>query len=152
MQHQGMSVSYGGVNKRYSKGLTSRRCLLTFGLGLSVLGIVGFFVDTQAGDLYDLGTGQSIAYLIVGLASLLVGEVWGSDWKRAFLGLEGLFFLVVGIAGFAIAGGDSHDLGIFNVENPWENVVHLLLGLIFLGTALFPRRFRDYSFGSSVSD
>ena len=152
MQRMGMSVSYGGVSMRYSKGLTSRRCLLIFGLVLTAVGIAGFFVDSQAGDLYDLGTGQSIAYLIMGLASLVVGEVWNSDWKRAFLGLEGLFFLIVGIAGFAIAGGSGHDLGIFNVENPWENVAHLLLGLIFLGTVLYPRRFRDYSFGSSVSD
>lgn len=148
----GMSLSYGGVTKLYSKGLTNRRCLLIFGLVLTAVGIAGFFVDSQAGDLYDLGTGQSIAYLIMGVASLLVGEVWNSDWKRAFLGLEGLFFLIVAIAGFAIAGGSGHDLGIFNVENPWENLAHLLLGLIFLGTALYPRRFRDYSFGSSVSD
>ena len=147
----GMSVSYGGVTKRYSKGLTNRRCLLIFGLVLAVAGVVGFIVDTEAGGLYDLGAGQSAAYLIMGVASLIVGEVWNSDWKRVFLGVEGLFFLVVAIAGYAI-GGSSGDLGIFTVGNPWENLAHLLLGLTFLGTALYPRRFRDYSFGSSVSD
>ena len=145
-------VNYGGVTRRYSKGLTVRRTLLIFGLGLTALGVAGFFVESQPGDLFHLDTGQNIAYLVTGLAALLVGELWSSEWKRYFLGLEGVFFLVVAIAGFAISGGNSHDLGIFDVEHPWENIVHLLLGLLFAGAVLYPRRFRDYSVGTSVSD
>ena len=76
----------------------------------------------------------------------------GSEWKRGFLGLEGLFFLAVGIAGFALSAGGSGNLGIFTVAHPWENVAHLLLGLLFLGVVFYPRRFRDYSIGTNVSD
>ena len=147
-----VSVKYGPVTKYYAKGLTSRRTLLTFGLLLAAVGVAGFFVDSQAGDAYHLDTGQNIAYLVIGIASLYVGEVWSSDSKRIFLGAVGIFFLGVAIAGFAVAGGDSHDLGIFSVEHPWENVAHLLLGLLFLGVVFYPRRFRDYSIGTNVSD
>ena len=147
-----VAVKYGPVTKYYAKGLTSRRALLSFGLLLSVVGVAGFFVDSKAGDAYHLDTGQNIAYLVIGIASLYVGEVWSSDSKRIFLGAVGVFFLGVAIAGFAVAGGESHDLGIFDVEHPWENVAHLLLGLLFLGVVFFPRQFRDYSLGTNVSD
>ena len=145
-------AKYGPVTRHYAKGLTNRRALLSFGLLLAVVGVAGFFVDSKPGDAYHLDTGQNIAYLVMGLASLLVGEVWSSEWKRAFLGLEGLFLLGVAIAGFAISGGEGHNLGIFNVEHPWENVAHLLLGLLFLGVVFYPRRFREYSLGTNVSD
>ena len=152
----GITVQYGGVTKRYAKGLTNRRCLLIFGLILAVVGVVGFFVPSQAGDLYTMGIGQSIAYLVIGVASLYVGEVWNSPPKRLFTGVVGFFFLVVAVAGFALAALGNHHLGIdlwvFYVQHPWENAAHLTLGVIFLGTALYPRRFREYSVGSSVSD
>ena len=147
-----VTVKYGPVTKHYSKGLTTRRTLLIFGLVLAAVGVAGFFIDSQAGDAYHLDTGQNVAYLVIGLASLLVGEVWSSESKRIFLGAVGVFFLGVAIAGFAISGGEGHDLGIFNSEHPWENVVHLLLGLLFIGVVFYPRRFRDYSIGTNVSD
>ena len=156
MGMSGMTVSYGGVVKRYSKGLTSRRCLLIFGLILAVAGVAGFFVPSKAGDPYTIGVGQSIAYLVIGLASLYVGEVWNSEYKRIFAGVIGVFFLAVAIAGFVFSQyADSSlgtNLGVFRVEHPWENTAHLVLGVIYAGTALYPRRFRDYSFGTNVSD
>ena len=145
-------VKYGPVTRHYAKGITNRRALLAFGILLTAGGVAGFFIRSQPGHAYYLDTGQNIAYLVIGLASLVVGEVWSSEWKRAFLGLEGLFFLGVAIAGFAVSGSEGHNLGIFNVEHPWENVAHLLLGLIALGVVLYPRRFRDYSLGTNVSD
>jgi len=145
-------VQYGPVWKHYSKGLTSRRALLLFGALMTGAGIAGFFVGTEPGDLYHLDTGQNVAYLVMGVASLLVGEVWTSSWKRAFLGLEGVFLVGVAIAGFAVAGGEGHDLGMFDVEHPWENVAHLVVGAVFLATVFYPRRFRDYSYGTAVSD
>ncbi len=156
MGMSGMTVSYGGVVKRYSKGLTSRRCLLIFGLILAVAGVAGFFVPSKAGDPYTIGVGQSIAYLMIGLASLYVGEVWNSEYKRIFAGVIGVFFLAVAIAGFVFSQyADSSlgtNLGVFSVEHPWENTAHLVLGVIYAGTALYPRRFRDYSYGTNVSD
>ena len=153
---KGITVSYGPVTKRYAKGLTNRRCLLIFGALLTAAGIAGFFLPTQPGDFYHMGVGQSVAYLVLGVAALYVGEVWNSEYKRIFLGLEGLFFLVIGIAGFALApmsaGAEAVNLGIFTAQNPWENLAHLALGLIFLGTALYPRRFRDYPYSSNASD
>ena len=147
-----MIVKYGPITKHYAKGLTNRRVLLIFGLVLAGLGVAGFFADTSPGDAYHLDNGQTIAYLVIGLASLLVGEVWSSESKRLFLGIVGIFFFGVAVAGFAVSGGQGKDIGIFSVEHPWENVVHLLLALVFLGSVLYPHRFRDYSHGTSVSD
>ena len=153
---KGITVTYGPVTKNYAKGLTNRRCLLSFGALLTVVGIAGFFIDTGPRDLYHLGIGQSIAYLIIGVASLYVGEVWNSEYKRVFLGIEGLFFLAIGVVGFLMSpfmgSADSINLGMFTVQHPWENAAHLTLGVIFLAAALYPRRFRDYSFSSNASD
>ena len=156
MGMSGMTVTYGGVVKRYAKGLTSRRCLLIFGLVLAVAGAAGFFVPSQPGDVYTMGAGQSIAFLVIGLASMYVGEVWNSEYKRIFAGVVGVFFLAVAVAGFQLSQFVDHRLGIdlwiFSVEHPWENTVHLILGAIYAGTAIYPRRFRDYSYGTNVSD
>ena len=100
---KGITVSYGPITKNYAKGLTNRRCLLIFGALLTVAGIAGFFLGTSPQDLYHMDLGQSIAYLALGVAALYVGEVWNSEYKRVFLGLEGLFFLAVGVAGFILS-------------------------------------------------
>ena len=153
---KGITVSYGPVTKSYAKGLTNRRCLLIFGALLTAAGVAGFFLGTGPSDLYHLDLGQSIAYLVLGVVSLYVGEVWNSEYKRVVLGLEGLFFLAIGVIGFLMspfAGpADSINLVIFTVQHPWENAAHLTIGVIFLATALYPRRFRDYSYSSNVSD
>ena len=153
---KGITVSYGPVTKSYAKGLTNRRCLLIFGALLTAAGIAGFFLGTGPNDLYHMDLGQSIAYLALGVISLYIGEVWNSEYKRVFLGLEGLFFLAIGVIGFLMSpfagSADSTNLAIFTVQHPWENAAHLTLGVILLATALYPRRFRDYSYSSNVSD
>ena len=152
----GITVRYGPITKHYAKGLTNRRCLLIFGSLLAAAGIAGFFVDSRPGDLYHMGVDQSIAYLVMGLTALYVGEVWSSEYKRVFLAIEGVFFLGIAIAGFVMSALVEYQsgiyLGVFSVQHPWESAAHLLLGVIFLGTALYPRRFRDYSYSSNVSD
>lgn len=144
-------VQYGPVWREYSKGLTNRRYLLVLGALMTVVGVVGFFLGTNPEDLYHVDIGQSIAYLVLGLMALLAGEVWTSSWKRALLALEGVVLAGVGIAGFIVAGGGVGDLGIFSV-NLWENVAHVVFGVLALATVLYPRRFRDYSYGTAVSD
>lgn len=154
-------TNYGGYVKHYSKGLTNRRCLVIFGALIAASGVAGFilgltdtFGGTKPEDLvYQLGTGQNIAYLVIGLTMLLVGETWSSEWKVVFLGIVGVFFVGMAVAGFVLSGkGDDYSLVFFSVNHPWENITHLVLGLIFLATAVYPRRFRDYSFANSVSD
>ena len=144
-------VQYGPVWREYSKGLTNRRCLMGLGALMTVVGVAGLVLGTGPDDLYHLDIGQSIAYLVLGVIALLAGEVWTSSWKRTLLGIEGLLITVVGIAGFIVAGGGSGDLGIFSV-GVWENVAHVVFGAIAMVTVLYPRRFRDYSYGTAVSD
>ena len=144
-------VQYGPVWREYSKGLTNRRYLMVLGALMTVVGVVGFFLGTDSSDLYHIDVGQSIAYLVLGLMALLAGEVWTSSWKRVLLGVEGVLLAGVGIAGFIAAGGGTGDLGIFSVAL-WENVAHVVFGTVALATVFYPRRFRDYSYGTAVSD
>ena len=146
-----VKVQYGPVWKEYSKGLTNRRALMVLGALMTVVGVVGFFVGTEPGDLFHLDMGQNIAYLVLGLTALLSGETWTSGWKRSFLGVQGVLLTGVGIAGFIVAGGGDGDLGIFSVAL-WENIAHVVFGAIALATVLYPRHFRDYSYGTAVSD
>ncbi len=144
-------VQYGPVWREYSKGLTNRRYLLVLGALMTVVGVAGFFLGTDSEDLYHIDVGQSIAYLVLGLMALLAGEVWTSSWKRVLLGLQGALLTGVGIAGFVVAGGGTGDLGMFSVSL-WENIAHVAFGAVALVTVLYPRRFRDYSYGTAVSD
>ena len=155
-QVKGVVVTYGGVTQRYSKGLTNRRCQLILSVVLAAAGIAGFFVPSSPGGIYDMGIGQSIAYLIMGIFTWYVGEVWNSPIKRGYNVVIGVFFLGIGIAGFVLAaingGGTDSNLHMFYVSHPWENAAHLTIGVIFLATALYRRRFREYSVGSAASD
>ena len=144
-------VQYGPVWKQYPKGLTNRRALMALGTLMTVVGVAGFFIGTEKGDLYHLDIGQNIAYLVLGLVALLSGETWTSSWKRTFLGVEGVLLAGVGVAGFIVAGGGDGTLGIFSVTL-WENITHVLFGALALGTVRYPRHFRDYSYGTAVSD
>ena len=144
-------VQYGPVWKQYPKGLTNRRALMALGTLMTVVGVAGFFIGTEKGDLYHLDIGQNTAYLVLGLVALLSGETWTSSWKRTFLGVEGVLLAGVGVAGFIVAGGGDGTLGIFSVTL-WENITHVLFGALALGTVMYPRHFRDYSYGTAVSD
>ena len=144
-------VQYGPIWKEYSKGLTNRRYLLILGILMAAVGVAGFFLDTNASDLYHLETGQSVAYLVLGLVALLAGEVWTSSWKRALLGVEGALITGFGVTGFIAGGSETADLGIFTV-GLWENIAHVVFGAIALVTVFYPRKFRDYSYGTAVSD
>ena len=68
----------------------------------------------------------------------------------------GVFFAAIAIAGFIMAAVQDASMGsnlyLFHVSHPWENAAHLTIGVIFLATALYRRRFREYSVGSAVSD
>lgn len=144
-------VQYGPVWREYSKGLTNRRYLLVLGALMTVVGVAGFFLGTGPDDLYHLDVGQRIAYLVLGLLALLAGEIWTSGWKRVLLGIQGVLLAGVGVAGFIAGGGGTGDLGMFSV-GLWENVAHVVFGGIALVTVFYPRRFRDYSYGTAVSD
>ena len=67
-------VQYGPVWKQYPKGLTNRRALMALGTLMTVVGVAGFFIGTEKGDLYHLDIGQNIAYLVLGLVALLSGR------------------------------------------------------------------------------
>ena len=146
-----VKVQYGPVWREYSKGLTNRRYLMILGTLMTAVGVAGFFLGNDVGDPYHLDIGQNISYLALGLIALLAGEVWTSSWKRALLGVEGVLIAGVGIAGFVVAGGGTGDLGMFSV-GLWENVAHVVFGVAALATVFYPRRFRDYSYGTAVSD
>ena len=155
-QVKGIVVTYGGVTQRYTKGITNRRCQLIMSAILTAAGIAGFFVPSSAGAMFDIGIGQSIAYIVMGVFTWYVGEVWNSPIKRGYNVVIGAFFLGIAIAGFVMAAvGDSSagtNLYLFYVSHPWENAAHLTIGVIFMATALYRRRFREYSVGSATSD
>ena len=91
-----------------------------------------------------------------GLESLprpLRGTAQGSSRCRkwAFLSLE-TYFHGRGHRPFPHLWWQQLGLGHFQRGKPIRKRGALAAGATFLGTALYPRRFRDYSFGSSASD
>jgi hypothetical protein len=118
------------------------------GAVLLVLGVVGFLgVLTQgATPFFWLDTGENVAHVVLGLVALAAVFVPGLNsalapvykWIVALVGVVALFF---GLYGFVVAGAPPpNTFGLANLENPADNVLHLVVGLWALYAAFLGPR------------
>jgi len=103
------------------------------GVVLIVLGLLGFTGITNSFEPFFLTAGENIAHVALGVVGLGAGFGTKSAdlhrWLVAFIALSGLF---TGIYGFTLAAGDEmhrNFFGLANLENPADNVLHLVVGI-----------------------
>jgi hypothetical protein len=103
------------------------------GAVLLLLGIIGLTGVTNSIAFFNLDSGENIAHVALGIVGL--GAGFGTKnadlhrWLVAFIAISGLF---TGIYGFTLAAGDEmhrNFFGLANLENPADNVLHLVVGL-----------------------
>jgi len=103
------------------------------GAVLLALGLVGLTGVTNSIAFFNLDSGENIAHVALGIVGL--GAGFGTKnadlhrWLVAFIALSGL---LTGIYGFTLAAGDEmhrNFFGLANLENPADNVLHLVVGL-----------------------
>lgn len=111
---------------------------LTYGGAiLLLLGIVGFLgiFSESAYPAFWLDNGENVAHTGLGIIALAIVFVPGLNnmfepyyrWIVILLGIVSLFFAVYG---FVVAGDTSmsNTFGLANLENPADNILHLVVG------------------------
>jgi hypothetical protein len=108
---------------------------------LAVVGFLGVFNQTST-PFFWLDTGENISHLVLGVVALAAVFVPGLNSALApfykpiviLVGIIGLFF---GLYGFVVAGAPApNTFGVANLENPSDNVLHLIVGAWALYAAL----------------
>lgn len=118
------------------------------GAVLLLLGIVGYLnVFTESSTpWFWLDGGENLAHTALGVVALAAVFVPGLNtalapyyrWIVILVGLIALFFAVYG---FLQAGAaEPNTFGVANLENPSDNLLHLVVGVVALAAAWAPSR------------
>jgi hypothetical protein len=118
------------------------------GAVLLLLGVVGYLnVFTESSTpWFWLDSGENMAHTVLGLVALAAVFVPGLNtalapyyrWIVILVGLIALFFAVYG---FLQAGSaEPNTFGVANLENPSDNLLHLVVGVVALAAAWAPSR------------
>ena len=118
------------------------------GAVLFLLGIVGYIGVTNNVNFFNLDAGENLAHSVLGIVALgfgfLVKDQNVNKWLVVIVGAVGLIF---GVWGFFLANGDfmgghfAHPnfYGLANLENPADNLLHLVVGIVALLAVYFNR-------------
>ena len=117
--------------------LTPKGFLTYGGAVLLILGILGFVAlsDASAYPNFYLDNSENIAHTFLGIVALAIVFVPGLNtmfepyyrWIVILLGVVALFFAVYGVL---VSGNASpNTFGVANLENPFDNVLHLVVGI-----------------------
>jgi hypothetical protein len=112
------------------------------GAVLLLLGLVGYlnvFTESGTPDFW-LDGGENLAHTVLGVVALAAVFVPGlntalAPYYRAIVGLVAviaLFFAAYGFLQPAGTGADPNTFGVSNLENPSDNLLHLVVGIVAL--------------------
>jgi len=120
---------------------------LTYGgVVLLLLGLIGFFAlnNATSSPAFWLDNGENFAHVGLGVIALAIVFVPGLNtmfepyyrWIVILLGIVALFFAVYG---FVVSGNPApNTFGLANLENPADNILHLVVGAWALYAAWRP--------------
>ena len=122
-----------------------RLFLSSGGSVLLLLGTVGYanvFTETGSPSFW-LDGAENVAHTGLGLVALGAVFVPGFNHAlaphyRTIVGLLGVIALFFGFYGFLLPAGSSADpnaFGVANLENPADNLLHLVIGVVALASA-----------------
>lgn len=100
---------------------------------VALLGFFGVIGPTAEESLFGAGwwfdQSENWAHLLLGVVALLASVVLkGAGAQKGLVTLVGLLALAVGVIGFFLKGEAPNFLGA-NLENPADNVLHIVVGL-----------------------
>jgi len=123
----------------------ARLFLIVGGAVLLLLGLVGYlnvFTESGTPDFW-LDGGENLAHTFLGIVALAAVFVPGLNkalepYYRAIVGLVGVIALFFAVYGFLQPAGSSADpntFGVANLENPSDNLLHLVVGIVAIAAA-----------------
>lgn len=127
--------------------MNPKQFLTIGGIVLVVLGVLGFILGEARliGDLFWLTNGENVAHVVLGVVALAAVYVPGlnsvlAPYYKPIVILVGIISLFFGVYGFVVAGAPPlNTFGVANLENPIDNILHLVVGAWALYAAFLPR-------------
>ena len=123
----------------------ARLFLIYGGLVLLLLGLVGYagVFKEESTSWFWLDSSENVAHTFLGVVALAAVYVPGLNsvlrpYYRAIVALVGVIALFFAAYGFLQApGSDMHPntFGISNLENPVDNLLHLVVGIVAIAAA-----------------
>jgi hypothetical protein len=110
---------------------------------LGIVGYLGVFSEANTPWFY-LDSGENLAHTFLGIVALAAVYVPGLNtalrpYYRAIVALVGVLALFFAAYGFLNAGaGMPNTFGVANLENPSDNILHLVVGIVALVAAWLP--------------
>jgi hypothetical protein len=123
---------------------TPRGFLVYGGIVLLLLGLIGFVLFNQENTTFWLTPGENIAHVGLGVIALAIVFVPGLNtalapyyrWIVILLGIVALFFAVYGFLNASVP--PLNTFGLANLENPIDNIIHVVVGAWALYAAWRP--------------
>ena len=106
------------------------------GVILVLLGVIGFLAPNIGGDFLYFDMAENWAHLVLGVVAIVLAPMAIGDLKKWVVVIVGLVALFFGIAGFMVTSNSAPNFyGVTNLENPSDNVLHVVVGIWALWAA-----------------
>ena len=100
------------------------------GVILILLAVIGYFKPDLAGDFLSFDANENWAHLALGIVAILLSPLPMIELQRWIVVLVGIVSIVIAVLGFLVRDYPSPNFyGVANLENPVDNVLHLVVGL-----------------------
>lgn len=121
--------------------LTTKYFLMIGGAILLALGIFGFIVPEPVTDTsaVHFDVWENYIRTLAGIGMLVGAFLLPRIYRWLASAVVGLTAIAFTIIGFVVSGAASPNLGGANLENPFDNLVHLAIGLYALATVVLSR-------------
>lgn len=98
---------------------------------LLLLGVLGNILPEGQilGDSWYLTSGENVAHLVLGIVALAAAYQASASQQKMLTQVVAIIALFFGIFGFFVSGNVApNTFGLANLENPYDNLLHLLVG------------------------
>ena len=133
------SVPLIPLNERAVATMRIGRFLLSAGYLLLMWGIASWFVPFEAGDELYTDVAYNTFFSVLGVIVIWSGITWNPEIRHAWTRVLGVGFVLLAIAGWAMAGRGAPNLWVTNLENPADNLILLAIGLASLSASVWAK-------------
>lgn len=113
--------------------MNPKQFLMIGGVILALLGLIGLTGVTNNIPAFNLDSGENIAHLVLGIVALAAYYLLKDPSTQKMLVIVvGVVALAAGLIGFTLPAGDEmhrNFAGLANLENPLDNLLHVVVGL-----------------------
>lgn len=130
--------------------MNPRQFLMIAGIILLVLAALGFLLPNGMilGNTWYLTVGENLAHLVVGVLAI-VSAFWTNEKiQKSLTQAVAIITLFFAVYGFLVANSPSpNTFGVANLENPYDNLLHLIVAVWAGYVGFFARGEKDATSG-----